>query len=291
MTSISRVVGALIAYHPDLAALDQNIRIASAQVDKLYVWDNTGPGSLVGSLGFPENVVYLQREKNDGIAVPLNRMAQLARESGADWFLTLDQDSTLTADYVSGLLAIADCMPSLENVGIIAGSAIEPYKKPAHSTFEPAVVNTLITSGSLIRLSAYEHVGGSDEQMFIDCVDHELCLKMRRHGFALYSSNSVNFQHTIGEPQEVNLPFLGIKLRCSKHAPLRKYYSTRNRLKLYRNFFLFDPMFVLKDSYSMCAEIVKIILFEDRTFSKLRAIVLGVMDAIAGRGGSCRHQI
>lgn len=291
MTSVSHVVGALIAYHPDLAALDQNIRIASAQVDKLYVWDNTGPSSLIGGLDFPENVVYIQRDKNYGIAEPLNRMAQIARESGADWLLSLDQDSTLTPNYVVRLLAIADSMTSLENIGIISGSAIEPYKKLAQSICEPVVANTLITSGSLIRLNVYDQVGGSDEQMFIDCVDHELCLNMRRNGFALYLSGSVNFQHTIGEPQEIKLPFLGITLRCSNHAPLRKYYSTRNRLKLYGKFFHFDPLFVLKDSYSMCTEVVKIILFEDRAFSKLRAIGLGVMDAIAGRGGSCTHQI
>lgn len=283
------VVAALVAYHPNLDALQKNIRAISPQVFKLYLWDNSGVESPLAHVDMPSNVVYMPSDENLGIAEPLNKVSKLASASGAQWMLTMDQDSTLPTNYVSELLAAIGRLTASGKVGIAAGIH-EDLGSLSQSTWARQV-NTLITSGSLVNLTAYDEIGGCDVGFFIDCVDHELALKMRHRGWQLWSFKDVNFFHTIGAPKQVKVPLIGVTLCCSNHSALRKYYATRNRLKLYFRYFLFDPMFCLRDMYAMFAESAKIVLFESERVAKLRAMGLGFVDAIRGQDGQCRHQI
>lgn len=286
---IDSVVAALVAYHPNLDVLQKNIRAISPQVSKLYLWDNTGLESPLAHVDLPSNVVYMPSNQNLGIAEPLNQVGKLASASGAQWMLTMDQDSTLPANYVPALLAAIQRLTASGKVGIVAG--IHEGLGSLSQSAWARQVRTLITSGSLVNLTAYDDIGGCDEGFFIDCVDHELALKMRDRGWQLWSFKDVNFFHTIGAPKQVRVPLIGVTLCCSNHSALRKYYATRNRLKLYSRYFLFDPIFCLRDLYAMGAETAKIMLFEDERTSKMRAILLGVFDAIKGQSGWCKHQI
>jgi rhamnosyltransferase len=285
----AHVVAVIVAYHPDLKRLQKNIEAVSPQVSKVYLWDNTGLGSEMAHSDLPGNVEYIPSHENLGIAEPLNIVGELASASGAEWMLTLDQDSTLPIDYVSAVLSRAERLKYQGKIGIAAG--IHEVLNSALQENQSSQVKTLITSGSLVYLPAYDEIGGCDVGFFIDCVDHELALKMRHRGWQLWCFRDVRFLHTIGDPRKVSVPLVGMNLCCSNHSALRKYYATRNRLKLYFRYFLFDPMFCLRDTYAMFAESAKIVLFESERVAKLRAMGLGFVDAIRGQDGQCRHQM
>lgn len=285
----SKVVAVLVAYHPDWVRLQKNIEAVCPQVSKVYLWDNTGVDSEVAHVDLPGNVEYIQSHENLGIAEPLNKVGVLAFASGAEWMLTLDQDSTLPIDYVSAVLSRVEQLNARCKIGIAAG--MHEVLNSASQEYQSSQVKTLITSGSLVYLPAYDEIGGCEEGFFIDCVDHELSLKMRRRGWQLWCFGDVRFFHTIGEPRKVSIPLLGMKLCCSNHSALRKYYATRNRIKLYWRYFLFDPAFCLRDLYAMFAESVKIMLFENKRAAKLQAIGLGILDGLKGQRGPCQHQI
>ena len=46
-------------------------------------------------------------------------------------------------------------------------------------------VDKCITSASLVPVSAWNDVGGFNEELFIDFVDHDFCAKLKEHGLSL----------------------------------------------------------------------------------------------------------
>ena len=54
---------------------------------------------------------------------------------------------------------------------------------------------SVITAGSLISIMAYKAIGGYNEALFIDEVDHEYCYRLRREGFQVLLCGFVKMQH------------------------------------------------------------------------------------------------
>ena len=59
-------------------------------------------------------------------------------------------------------------------------------------------VLTPMTSGSLLDLSAYEAVGPFMDELFIDQVDNEFCLRLRAAGFSVLEAGEATLQSPSG---------------------------------------------------------------------------------------------
>ena len=58
----------------------------------------------------------------------------------------------------------------------------------------------MITSGSLLALAVFRRVGPMREDFFIDAVDFQYCLRLRRHGYKVIETLLPTLIHPIGAP-------------------------------------------------------------------------------------------
>ena len=277
-----RIAALVILYNPDKNILD-NINSYINQVEKVIIVDNSefsNEGLLINT-SF-KNFEYIFNNSNLGVAAALNIGAQKAIELGFDYLLTMDQDSKADEAMVFKLLEL---MRSSERIGIVSA---EHYDKDIHSPIKPEnlfIKNVLftITSGNLLSLNAYKIAGGFLDELFIDHVDHEYCLRLNQKNFKVIKTNEVLVFHKLGNSNRKKL-FRWI-FYPSNHSPLRLYYRTRNRLfvdELYRKSF---PEYIKRDKRNFIRELFEIIVFEKKILAKIRMIIKGYIDYKKNRFG------
>lgn len=177
-------------------------------------------------------VRVIRHEHNQGIAAALNAGVKAAAELGATHVLTVDQDSRFPADYVAQLLA-AWTRAQEQGLRPAAMGAAEFSGLTHRGVWHDGVmvVAESIQSGTLFSVEALERIGGFDENLVIDGVDTDACLRLADAGYAVCVA-PVGFEHALGEGHFVSV--LGHQVWASGHAPFRRYYITRNGLLLLR---------------------------------------------------------
>jgi len=128
------IAGVVVLYNPDPIVI-QNIQSYLPFLYVLYVIDNSESPNMniveqLRELG--EKIKYIALGENRGVAYALNLGATLAIESGADWLLTMDQDSSFEGDSASKLVEYCESLED-ERVAIVTAlhvdSDIVVYKK------------------------------------------------------------------------------------------------------------------------------------------------------------------
>lgn len=136
-----------------------------------------------------------------------------------------------------------------------------------------------------MRLDAAIAVGGFDERLFIDYVDHDFCLKLRRRGFRVLQATAAQLLHSLGSMDRRLL--LVKRINVTHHVAVRRYYISRNRLVLWQRYRRQEPVWVLRDVRRFFSEAVYMLLFEREVSKKLRMMARGIRDALNGRLGPC----
>ena len=102
----------------------------------------------------------------------------------------------------------------------------------------PVFSTALITSGTLLNLSLFQKIGGFDENLFIDAVDHKYTIKSLFAGYKIIQFPCIQLTHQIGtlvKRASIKTLFL-IKKTKKLHSPLRCYYVYRNNLYLQQKY-------------------------------------------------------
>lgn len=277
---MGKIFGVVIWYHPSKDVIG-NIVSYLPLVDELLVIDNTetigdfDPGSL-GS-----KVRYFSDGVNKGIAARLNEAVAYARTNGAHWLLTMDQDSSFEPDSLS---AYFHCFSHFLNKKAVAMFGVE-HEVPAGS-FNCNTQDTamLITSGSLVNLEVLTEIGGFDEQLFIDEVDFEYCLRAQAAQYRVVKFTNVYLQHTLGQTSvHRSVKGLGHTTR-TLHSPLRLYYMVRNYLYVSRRYSL-SPGVKRYKRVDLLHRIKNNLLYGKNKTALLRYIFLAYRHYKSGRMG------
>lgn len=280
----------MVVYNPDLA-LEQNIRALLNEVARLIVVDNCSEPpvqSTIAALAAACNFEVIWNKENIGLAAGLNTgiRCALANEQH-QWIATFDQDSRVFPGFSTVMLAAQAACPFRDKVAAISPRHIlssEPVEIACQYGPQFREMPVVLQSGSFFSSSAFKDVGMFDESFFIDYVDFEFCLRLRKSGFRIIEASHAPVNHRVGMPTRHK--FLGITCTVFNHSPLRRYYAARNRLRVYRRYALSDPRWICHDIWSWFKEIVKLLLFESNRWEKLAFATRGVWDAIRGRGGA-----
>lgn len=283
-----RVCGVVVAFFPDME-FRSRIEQVMQQVDALLVVDNTPSGGcrdLLASLtSRHEKLVVVESHRNVGVAAALNQGLAHAAKIGCDWLLTLDQDTQVYPIMVETLLrTYADCRAS---PAIVGSNYLDPRRGrpafPSTGVGRCVEAKTVITSGSLILVTAAQAIGGFREDYFIDQVDHEFCLRIRAHGYRVAISQTPVMTHSVGEAGGVNVPFFG---SLPNHSPTRKYYIARNSIVTIADYWSREPMWCLRRLIKLSLGFLLIIIAEKKQRrDKARAFVAGIQDGINRRLG------
>jgi rhamnosyltransferase len=140
-----------------------------------------------------------------------------------------------------------------------------------------------MTSGSLVKTSAFASVGMYDEGMFIDYVDFDFCLRLWQHGCKVIRSCHSCLLHHLGSLEAYS--FLGFPITITSHNAVRRYYIMRNRVIMYKRYASAFPFWVIKDFAWLCLDITKIIVFEHDKRAKLGHAFKGLRHGMAGVTG------
>lgn len=292
-----KVCALIVTYHPDDSFPLRFWRIA-AQVGRVVIVDNgsnTAALLMLKELALSSGAILIENRRNLGVAAALNQGAQAAQQVGYPWVISFDQDSTVAADLLQELARIFGEIPDKGSVAAIGANSVDPetgipfLRRTLAASAGYLLQTTVITSGSLMPVSLIQRLGGFRSDFFVDHVDHEFCLKARRHGYRVYSSVKVLMEHSIGSYQLHSL--LGVKVLCLNHSALRWYYIVRNFVVLALSYAAREPVWLLRTLFYFTAFLVGACLFEKDRMNKLRHVWAGLVDGLRGRMGEMRQGI
>jgi rhamnosyltransferase len=296
LTNQHDVCAITVAYHPD-AKFPLRVERILREVGALIVVDNGSGDAELGmlrQLATNSSITLISNLNNLGIARALNIGIAHAMTRGFKWALLLDQDSWIDEDMVQTLIATAAAYPDRDKLGVI-GSGYRDSDGPVDEQKDEIVgdnweeVESVITSGSLIPLSAHAAVGGFREDFFIDHVDTEYCFRARAKGYRVIRTRKPVMSHSIGAISRHNV--LWMKKSTFNHAPDRRYYFARNDTVMLREFgqYMFG-MWALK-SFGRCVRLCKrIALYEEMKARKIIAVAQGFWDGVRGHMGPRPHR-
>ncbi|MGO4105194.1 glycosyltransferase family 2 protein [Leifsonia sp. YAF41] len=250
---MSRITAVVPTFNPDSTLIDRLDALA-AQVDAVIVVDDGSPAHSGALLAEVEAHGYevLRSSSNRGIAAALNAGTELALARGARYVLTMDQDSTIPDDYVAACLGAFEIASPETRLGVVCSDRINgmPSIPEAWTAEGLGLVREAIQSGFLISAECLRECGLFDEELFIDCVDTEFCLRINMLGYRIAVGPGTDIRHSLGE--RVPLRPCGIQLRrggraasYEYHGPVRRYFIARNNVDLYLRFATVKPRWVL----------------------------------------------
>ncbi len=268
---------------------------------EIIVVDNASTDSTreVLSKKYP-HVTVLTLPANLGVGGGFSAgLAYAAIEKQYDWVWLLDDDSVPKPDAVETLLrGLESVKGSGDDIGILAPLPVHPgsglpypgllwrrgFVKPSRTLLRQPVcfVDVVISSGTLVRREAVDKVGLPRQDFFMDFVDFEYCLRMRRHGYRIALVCESILDHSIGDPRTAT--FLGFSRTWADHAPWREYYFVRNQTFTIWHYYpdWKSKLYILRKLLRHAAGIV---LFGRRKRACLKMMILGFQDGRSGRLG------
>jgi rhamnosyltransferase len=279
-----------------LEALQRQTR----KIDEIVVVNNASTDDTLTLLAtrYPE-ITVLNLSENSGVGGGLAAgLSFAAITKKYDWVWLFDQDSAPSEDGLERLLAgLRHLDDTEESTAILAPMNIHPgtnmtcpglfwrtgrLRQSPESKQRITFVDSVISSGSLIRREAVEAVGLPRSDFFMDFVDHEHCLRLRRHGFRIAVVRDSLLHHVNGDPSKFKI--LGRTKYWTDHVPWREYYMTRNEIFTMWQYYpkWWSKAFTL---YRLGRKALDVLLFGNRKLACVRMMYRGFLDGRAGRLG------
>lgn len=282
----SDICAAVVTFFPEPESAEHLLALAP-QVGRILVIDNgSPPESLEPIESAARNIAVsvVRLGSNLGIATALNTGLRLAASQGFRWLATFDQDSRATESMLEEMAQALAAFPERDRVGLVAPlhqdrrggvTVSDGRREKAGPGWN--VIRTTMTSGNLVNIAAAQAVGGFDDSLFIDYVDHEFCLRLRRRGYRILEATRAVLDHALGN---MEMRSLGVaRMGVTHHPALRRYYITRNRMLVWRGYWRSEPAWVLRDMRRFLSESAGIVLFEKDAAAKVRMTLRGMRDA------------
>jgi rhamnosyltransferase len=290
-TGGNAICAVIVAFYPD-EDFEKRVKDLLPQVESLLIVDNTPDGGcspqIKALVTKHHQIQLLENHANRGLAAALNQGLRHALDMRCKWLLTLDQDTTCSADMVTNLTQVYDaCQPKPAVVGSnYFDSRIGRLALQTCSESDYIERKTVITSGSLIDAELAHAIGGFRADYFIDQVDHEFCLRARMHGYRIVISSKPAMAHSVGNPGGAQVPFLGT---LPNHSPLRKYYIARNTVVTVAKYWRQEPEWCLRRLVRLISGLFLMATLEKHRIAKVRAFAAGITDGLHKRMGASRR--
>jgi rhamnosyltransferase len=300
------VVAVVVSYYPDAQSLGALLNALSPQVASVVVIDNTpdtdaAAQQVARDIQMSAGAFLLQPGSNLGIAKALNLGISAASSQGAKFVLLSDQDSLPEPGMVGVLLDIfaervaegaqVGCVSPMyfdQNTGVaFPFQVIAPGQRiyrsvSAESAGRCIEVLSCITSGSLIPLDVLKDVGDMRDDLFIDYVDTEWCLRARHRGYRVFGTAATRLNHCLGDG---NFRIWAGRWRLySDYSPLRLYYRFRNFVLLLRAPYI-ERWWKFRASWYWLGNLYAYGCWAPRRLKNLAMIAKGLLHGALGRGG------
>jgi rhamnosyltransferase len=280
---INAIAAVVVVYNPDVDVLS-NIKTYSEFVGCIWIVDNSDDGNVF-TCDDCLNFIVVRQVKNEGIARALNVGIKLANEAGFRYVLTMDQDACFEHPQAVIFFEKAKEVFFSSEVAVFAPIQKESPKRLENKPHKCLLkgVDTVITSGSIVCIKYWAVIGGFDEALFIDEVDVDFCLRVRKKGFKVVSFLAAKMSHRLGVEKVFYLgPF---RKTVSFHSPLRMYYMTRNWIVIAKRYWYISPLSVIQQFSFLFPEIIFTLLVSGRKKDYFFNIFSGLVDGLKGKLG------
>jgi GT2 family glycosyltransferase len=175
---------------------------------RVLLWDNS-PKPGAGD-GLPNGVSYFGDESNSGLATAYNHAIEWAELHGAEWLLTLDQDTSVPAEFFAKMHAAAIVSTGYAGVGAIVPQIAAGGKQLSPNWFHfgaiprwyktgytgvPTEPVFAFNSGAMLQVAALKQVGGYDPRFWLDDSDAMIFSKLHEHGKRIYVAGNIQVEH------------------------------------------------------------------------------------------------
>lgn len=281
------ILAIIVTYHPPLNLIE-NIRAIQSQVDQVLIVDNSIDSEAqerVLKITQQTGIQLIQNKKNLGIARALNQGFDFGVSNHFEFCITFDHDSRPDSSYVQTLLDVYRAKSVSHKIGWLAGSFKDVSTGASNKPRSNKLVKIAVamTSGAFIPTALYEIIGGFREDFFIDYVDHEYCLRLQVFGFSVYLVPEATMHHELGKMKAEHWGMF--QFYSMNYTQERRYFISRNRLILIKEFLIFSPKMFWNDSLFYIKELIKIVFVENQTWSKLKGCWHGTIDGLMGQTG------
>ncbi|MEO1377566.1 MAG: glycosyltransferase family 2 protein [Cyanobacteria bacterium J06635_10] len=309
LTNSNYKVAAYITAYEDSEALNKTIAAIQKQlytISEIFIVDNSKL-QIISEKKF-QNIIVEFHPENIGVDGGLNIAIKWAIEKGYDFLWLFDQDSQPVPDCLEILLTKYQKLSAKNhNIGIIApqildintlqefpGHVFVDYKflpLPGYAQIQDYYnCDGVITSGSLVNLSAAQLVEFPPCNLFLDAVDYAYCMNFRNQGYQVIVAKSTTMAHRLGNYSQVKdrLSKIDNEIFTFTCSPSRYYYACRNHTyfetrqsnKRMLHFCLIHRLKCLIDM------IIRVIRYEpDLVLCKIWACIFGTFDGFRGRLG------
>jgi GT2 family glycosyltransferase len=198
---------------PAYTSLTRLLSVSSIPAIDLMLWDNNAteqpaPSQFLG--------IYRRDTSNPGLARAYREALAEAARRGIPWLLLLDQDTSLTHEYLVEMIAacsrcleqseIVALVPRLAQRGVVCSPAYPPRLGPSQAVLNgisgiASETLHVFNSGAVVRVSALQAIGGFPEDFPIDYLDHATFVQLQRRGGKLYLLDSV-LEHQLSSSEE-----------------------------------------------------------------------------------------
>jgi GT2 family glycosyltransferase len=172
---------------------------------KLIIYDNSLIDQKI-NLSIPFEFQYVHDSSNKGLAAAYNFALNKAAAVSCDWLLLLDQDSTLPGDFIENLAceisgiekdnSVAAVVPKLRYKETLFspskdlfGGTLRPIDMRHKGICDFKVFAT--GSGTVVRVSFLQKIGGFDEFYWLDFLDRWLFSTIEHAGGKVYVTDSI----------------------------------------------------------------------------------------------------
>ena len=240
---LNNLFSIIVTYQTKINEFTNILKMHRDNFKQIIIVNNSPEISL--ELFQSSQVTIINNPDNIGLASALNVGILEAKKQGAVMVALFDQDTLFFDNFMQNMLKNINNYQTNKRPALFSpvffnhvtndyGSIInfKPFRlirsKPdKQKTFtHPQYV---ITSGSFIPISVFDDVGLMREELFIDFVDIEWCLRALAKGYEIVSFPKVEIAHYLGDS---SVSFMGTSYPI--HSPLRMYYYFRNAMYLYR---------------------------------------------------------
>jgi len=233
-------VAVVTLFNPTEDVLD-NIRSYLPYIKELLIIDNSNTTSSIVSTLKKEfsSIVLLSSSVNLGISKSLNLAISYSKRKNYNWLLTMDQDSYFPPSEIDKFLTLFSQL-SKDNLAIFSPLHNKKFLKEEfpHNSKELFV----LTSANIINIEKVVSMGGFDENLFIDEVDHDFCLRLKKLNYIIIQNYNCYIHHTLGKKHS--------KLNINLYSSERIYYMIRNYLYIKKKYKREVPSFFReRDTY------------------------------------------
>ena len=267
-------VAIVTLFNPEDSVVD-NIKSYLPYVKELLIVDNSKkPYDLTSLKKEISQITVLSTSKNLGVSKALNLAIRYAKKKEYKWLLTMDQDTYFDSSEIRKFIASFN---QISHKDLAIFSPLHNSKFLKEGETYNSTENCVMTSANIISVDKSLAIGGFDENLFIDEVDHDFCLRLRERGYKVVQNYNCFVHHTLGERCSVS--------KVNLYSCKRLYYMVRNYLYIRGKHKKTAPQFFKKRDRYLLKFMTKQVIYTQKRKEYLKMAFAGTRDYYNNRMG------